>query len=257
MGHTWHHADPAAEARGLTGLAAAQELEEQVVALAGLKPGDYALDFGSGVGGETVYMAKVASCNFVGLCNNEGLSARARALAEKTGMSDKVNFFTIGDEDYKTLVAFPDACLDAVIFYESVCHLPDKAAFFRAAYRILKPGGRIVGLDWLQRPFGEYQTEEQILGAISGVNEYYRIAWHGTVDKYREMMTEAGFDVTLARDLFEGVKCWGSTPDGERPQWTNYEGPEGEFFRKGKVALDAARDAGVFTVGLFAATKRA
>jgi tocopherol O-methyltransferase len=69
------------------------------------------------------------------------------------------------------------------------------------------------------------------------------------------MMTTAGFEVTIARDMFEGVKCWGSTPTEERPQWVNYEGPDSSRFRAGKAALDAARAAGVFTVGFFAATK--
>lgn len=77
MGHTWHHADPQAEARGLSMLAAAQVLEEKVVSLSGLQPGGRALDFGAGVGGPTVYMAGISAASFVGLSNNEGLSRRS------------------------------------------------------------------------------------------------------------------------------------------------------------------------------------
>lgn len=255
MGHTWHHADPEAEAKGMSLLEAAQVLEQKVVHESGLRPGDRALDFGSGVGGPTVYMAKISGASFVGLSNNEGLSQRARDLAKEIGVDDKVSFLTTGNDDYKSLVAFADGSFDAVIFYESVCHLPEKPLFFRTAHRILKPGGRLVGVDWLQRPFGENQTEEQIAKYIGPVNEYIRIAGHGTLQSYREMMEAAGFTVTMARDLFEGVKCWGSTPKDERPQWLNYEGPDGELFRKGKVALDNARDAGVFTVGMFVGKK--
>jgi tocopherol O-methyltransferase len=69
------------------------------------------------------------------------------------------------------------------------------------------------------------------------------------------MMEAAGFQVTLAKDLFEGVKCWGSTPPTEAPQWLNYDGPAGALFRNGKVALDAARDSGVFTIGMWVAVK--
>jgi len=89
------------------------------------------------------------------------------------------------------------------------------------------------------------------------VNDYICIPWHGTLEQYQRMMQEAGFNVTIARDMFAGQECWGSTPKEERPQWLDYSGPEGELFRKGKVALDAARAAGVFTVGMFAATKPA
>ena len=254
MGNTWHHGDPDAEAKGLSVLEACQLLEEEIVRLTGLKPGGRALDFGSGVGGPTVYMAKVSSASFVGLSNNEMLSQRARGLAAEVGVPN-ASFLTIGDEDYKTLLPFADASFDAVTFYESVCHLPDKAAFFRTAHRILKPGGRLVGIDWLQRPFREHQTEEQIMKFMQPVNELICIPWHGTLEKYKAMIEEAGFRVTEARDLFAGRECWGSTPKEERPQWLGYEGPDADRFRQGKVALDAARGAGVFTVGLFAATK--
>lgn len=57
MDDTWHHGDPAAEARGLPPRQAARALEERLVRLAGLRPGDRALDFGSGVGGATLHMA--------------------------------------------------------------------------------------------------------------------------------------------------------------------------------------------------------
>jgi tocopherol O-methyltransferase len=68
-------------------------------------------------------------------------------------------------------------------------------------------------------------------------------------------LEDAGYHVKMASDLFEGVKCWGSTPAYERPQWAGYDGPRGEVFRKGKEALDAAREAGVFTIGMFQAKK--
>ncbi|HEX3788104.1 MAG TPA: methyltransferase domain-containing protein [Pseudonocardiaceae bacterium] len=257
MGDTWHHGDPAAEAAGLSVLEAAQALERRMVSLSGLGAGERALDFGSGVGGPTVYLATVSGAHFVGLSNNEGLSADARALAERVGVTEKVSFHTIGDTDYKTLGAFADDSFDAVFFFESTCHLPDKQAFFQAAYRILKPGHRLVGIDWLQRPFGAHQTDEQIMRFMEPVNRFIRIPWHGTVDSYRTMLEQAGFQIEHAEDLFDGVECWGSTPDEDRPQWLNYDGPHGELFREGKRALDAARGAGVFTVGLFAAVKPA
>lgn len=257
MGHTWHHGDPEAEARGASVLEAAQALEDKVVEASGLKPGDRAIDFGSGVGGPTLYMSKVSKAIFIGMANNEELNQRARKNAEALGLADQTMFITTGDNDYKTLLAFPDGSIDSVIFYESVCHLPDKAAFFKAAYRVLKPGRKMVGVDWLQRPYGDNQTNEQIMKYMQPVNEYICIPWHGTLGNYRDMMTDAGFKMEMARDLFEGVKCWGSTPKEEAPQWHGYEGPAADTFRLGKVALDNARDAGVFTVGMFVAAKPA
>ena len=46
-----------------------------------LKPGQRALDFGSGAGGPTTQMAEMTGATFVGLTNTESLSQRARTLA--------------------------------------------------------------------------------------------------------------------------------------------------------------------------------
>lgn len=255
MGHTWHHGDPDAEARGASLLEAAQVLEDKVIAASRLRPDDRAIEFGAGVGGAMLYMARTSGAYFVGLSNNEDLNQRARKHAQEEGLTDRTAFLTIGDDDYRTLLAFADRSIDAVIFYESVCHLTDKAAFFKAAHRVLKPTGRLVGVDWLQRPFGEHQTPEQIMRFMQPVNETTCIPWHGTVESYREMMEGAGFKMEMARDLFEGVKCWGSAPQDQKPRWLTYEGPAAEMFRRGKLALDAAREAGVFTVGMFVGQK--
>lgn len=255
MDDIWHHGDPEAEADGLSQQEAARVLKEQMVSLAGLRPGDRALDFGSGVGGATIHMAAVSGAVFVGLSNNEWLSQRARQFAAAQGLSDRVHFLTVGDKDYTTLAAWPDSSFDAVTFYESVCHLPHKERFFRSAYRLLKPGGSIVGIDWLQRPFGPHQTQEEIARFIDPVNDTIYLAGLGTIESYRTMMEDAGFVVTLAEDMFPGIPCWGSTPPQDRPKWLSYDGPGAEVIRAGKRALDAARSAGVFTVGRFTAQR--
>lgn len=255
MGTVWHHGDPAAEAAGMSVEQAALALERRLMEAARLRPGDRALDFGSGPGGATLNMADITGANFVGVSNAESLSQRARELATRKGLAERVSFVTIGDNDYRTLSAWPDASFDAVTFLESVCHVPDKQAFFNAVARVLKPGGRLVGMDWLQRPFGEHQTDERIHRIIGPVCEHIRLAGLGTLQSYPAMMRAAGFDVTDTVDLFEGVLCWGSTPPEDRDKWLTYDGPSGELFHDGKRALDAARGAGVFTVGWFAATR--
>lgn len=256
MGTIWHHGDPEAEAAGMSPHDAAVELEKKLLAGSGIKPGDRVLDFGSGPGGATVTMAGLTGAHFVGVSNSDSLNQRAREVAADAG-SELATFVTIGDLDYQTLPAWPDNSFDAVTFFESVCHLPDKQAFFAAAFRLLKPGGRLIGLDWLQRPFGDHRTPEQIARFIGPVCEHIRLAGLGTVDSYPEQMRAVGFEVTDAADLFPGVPCWGSTPPEDREQWLTYDGPSGELFQDGKRALDAARGAGVFTVGWFAATRPA
>jgi cyclopropane fatty-acyl-phospholipid synthase-like methyltransferase len=255
MGTVWHHGANDAEKAGATVAEAAAVMQQRLIELTGLQPGDSALDFGSGPGGATAAMARISGAYFVGVSNTDTLSQRARILVADTGMDDRVSFLTIGDRDYRALRAWPDATFDAVTFLESVCHLPDKQAFFTAAFRVLKPGGRLVGLDWLERPYGEYQSDEEIQTIIAPVCEHIRLAGLGTLDSYATMMRTAGFVVTHAVDEFAGELCWGSTPPEDREKWLTYDGPSGELYQDGKRALDAARAAGVFTVGWFAATR--
>ncbi|MCA2219238.1 SAM-dependent methyltransferase [Jidongwangia harbinensis] len=259
MEEVWHHGDLAADRDGVSPLEAAVRMERQLMTIAGVGPGDHVLDFGSGPGGATVNMAEMTGATFVGVSNSESLSQRARRHAADRGLRNLARFATIGDLDYRDLALWPDASFDAVTFFESVCHLPDKAAFFRAAARTLKPGGRLVGLDWLQRPFGEHQSEEQIRAFIDPVCEHIRLApgGLGTLEGYAELMRAAGLRVTHAVDAFPGEPCWGSTPPEDREAWLTYSGPSGDVFQRGKRALDAARGAGVFTVGWWAATRPA
>jgi len=255
VGHTWHHGDPELEARGHSVLEACRGLEDDLIAASGLRAGGRALDFGSGIGGPTVHMAAFSGASFVGLSNNAWLTERACRLAATLDLSHRVSFHTVGDDDYRTLGAFGDASFDAITFFESTCYLADKPAFFRAAHRLLKPGARIVGTERLQRTFAEHMTEAQIMKYMAPVNDLCCIPGHGTLASYRAMLEAAGFKVLAARDMFEGVQCWGSQPPEDREAWLTYDGPDAERIRKGKLALDAARDAGVFTVGMFVAEK--
>lgn len=256
MGQVWHHGDPAAEAAGMSPSEAAYELERNLMELAGFGPGDRVLDFGSGPGGATCNLAEITGAGFVGVSNSESLTARARAHAAARGLADRVTFQAIGDLDYRQLAAWPDRSLDGGTFFESVCHLPDKQAYLDAMFRVIRPGGTLVGVDWLQRPFGRYRTEEEIARWIRPMCELIRLAGLGTLEGYTDMMTRAGFTVTRAVDLFAGVECWGSTPPEDREKWLGYDGvPTGELFQDGKRALDACRGAGVFTVGYWIATR--
>ena len=255
MGDRWHHADPEALAVGLPRLRGCEILEERIASLVGLGPGLRAIDFGSGIGGPTLHMAHVTGASIVGVSNNARLNEVARDKASKLELANRVSFVTLDDLGYKQL-PFPDASLDGATFFESVCHVPDKAALFQELARVLRPGARLGGMDWIQRPFGEHQSEDDILRFMTPVNEAISIPWHGTVERYRELMEAAGFSVAIARDLYPGVRCWSTVQDAETPAWETYSGPEQQMFREGEEALAAARRAGVFTIGMWVATKR-
>jgi tocopherol O-methyltransferase len=256
MGDRWHHADPDAIAAGLPRLRSCEILEERVAALCGLGAGDRALDFGSGIGGPTLHMARVTGARFVGVSNNPRLNELARGKAIQAGLAERVAFHTLDDIGYKAL-PFRDASFEAVTFFESICHIPDKPALFRELARVLAPGGRIGGMDWIQRAFGMYQSDDDIARFIQPVNDAIAIASHGTVASYAAELEAAGLRVAIARDLYDGMLCWTTVQDDEAPAWTTYVGPEQDMFRRGEEALADARRAGVFSIGMWLAIKPA
>jgi tocopherol O-methyltransferase len=201
-------------------------------------------------------MARVTGARFIGVSNNERLNAQAQARAARAGLAGRAAFHTLDDLGYKAL-PFPDGSFQAVTFFESVCHVPDKPALFRELARVLAPGGRLGGMDWIQRPFGMYQTEAQIARFMQPVNDAIAIPAHGTVASYSADMQDAGLRVAIARDLYDGVLCWSTVQDDETPAWASYEGPEQQMFRRGEEALADARRAGVFSIALWLAAKPA
>jgi tocopherol O-methyltransferase len=184
------------------------------------------------------------------------LNQQARQRADQLGLSGQITFRTLGDTEYKNL-PFEDASFDGATFMESVCHVPDKAALFKELFRILKPGCRLGGMDWIQRPFGEYQTEAQIMRFIGPINEHVAMPALGTVEDYANFMEAAGFRVAVAKDLVPNAKCWGVVQENENPEWLGYDGPDAQMFRDGEEALVAARNAGVFSIGMWVGVKPA
>jgi SAM-dependent methyltransferase len=74
------------------------------------------------------------------------LLPRARTYAERAGVAHAVTF--VG-ADYARM-PFERASFDVVWAVESLCHAPDKAAFYREAARVLRPGGRLVVAEYMR-----------------------------------------------------------------------------------------------------------
>jgi cyclopropane fatty-acyl-phospholipid synthase-like methyltransferase len=113
---------------------------------ASIQPSARVLDAGCGVGGSSIWLAQARGATVVGITPVASQVARARTFAAARKLEKQVTF---EQADYAS-TPFPDKSFDVVWALESLCHAPDKAAFYREAARVLRPGGRLVLAEYIR-----------------------------------------------------------------------------------------------------------
>jgi tocopherol O-methyltransferase len=115
--------------------------ENEVLAdLAGIKQGDLVLDAGCGIGGSGIWLAKERGTNVVGLNIVDRQLIRGRDLVEERDLEQKIDFIK---GDYQNL-PFKTSSFDVFWAVESVEHATNLERFTGEAFRVLKPGGKII-----------------------------------------------------------------------------------------------------------------
>jgi cyclopropane fatty-acyl-phospholipid synthase-like methyltransferase len=118
-------------------------MNEVMMEAAAIKESDKILDAGCGVGGSSIFLASIIGCRVTGITLSERQVEQAAANAKQKGVENLVDFKVM---DY-CATDFPDATFDIIWGCESICYAEDKQRFVLEAYRLLKPGGRIVVAD--------------------------------------------------------------------------------------------------------------
>ena len=154
------------------------------LAHAALKPGETVLDLGSGAGVDCFLAARETgpAGRVIGVDMTPSMLEKARANAAKAGATNVE--FRLGEIEHLPLA---DATVDCVISNCVVNLSPDKPQVFRVAYRVLKPGGRVLLSDLvLTRPLSPALRQDVALyvGCVAGA---------AMKDDYLDMIRGAGF----------------------------------------------------------------
>lgn len=167
-------------------------MNEVMMIAAGIKPTDWVLDAGCGVGGSSIFLASMLGCRVTGITLSERQREQATANAKKKDIGDLVDFKVMN----YAATDFPDASFDVVWGCESICYADDKEQFIKEAYRLLKPGGRLVVADGFVSAF-ENNDNTIIRRWLDG----WLVNYLETPERFTQFMSNTGFKEITCRNI--------------------------------------------------------
>ena len=174
------------------------------VALASLKEGETVLDLGSGAGFDCFLAAgKVGEPGrIIGVDMTPEMIEKARENARKGSYSNVE--FRLGEIENLPLA---DNSVDVVISNCVINLAPDKQRVFAEAYRVLKPGGRLMISDLVllkELPDLIKNSVEGYIGCLSGAI---------MKDEYMDAVEAAGFQgVEIVDETYFPIECMANDP---------------------------------------------
>jgi tocopherol O-methyltransferase len=156
------------------------------------------LDAGCGVGGAAIYLAQNHQCTIDGLSLSEKQLSLGQQKVIEAQLDEQV-FFHLMDF---TQTTFESASYDLIWACESVCHTSHKNDFIKEAYRLLKPGGKVVMTDF-------FLASEKLADPHKWIQKWaqtWGVPHFSTLNKFTTQLEEAGFDAIQSTNYTEGIR---------------------------------------------------
>jgi SAM-dependent methyltransferase len=167
-------------------------MNEVMLEAAGISQTDHVLDAGCGIGGSSFFLATHVGSKVTGISLSERQVNCANDLAGKKGLDTLVNFQVA---DYCN-TPFQNNSFDVVWGCESICYASDKELFIQEAFRLLKPGGRLVVADGFVTKF-ENNDHHYIRNWLNG----WQVNYLESPSRFEDLMKKQGFENTSYRDI--------------------------------------------------------
>lgn len=179
------------------------DLNEELLAWAGIQHPQTILDVGCGIGGSSLYLAQKYNAKVTGITLSPVQASRAKERALAVNLSQQTSF-QVADA---LNMPFADASFDFVWSMESGEHMPDKVKFLQECYRVLKPGGTFLMATWCHRPItlpDGYLTPDE-LKHLAEIYRVYCLPYVISLPDYEEIATNLCFQNIRAADWSTAV----------------------------------------------------
>jgi tocopherol O-methyltransferase len=177
-------------------LEAAENLVQMVVKEGRISTGIKVCDIGCGYGATAKLEATRHGAEVIGLTISE---VQWRYANEHNNVPGRTTYLL--QDWYENQL--PDTEFDVVQSIESLEHMPDLAKFFSEAYRVMKPGGRLVACAWMACEHPGLLARRWLIDAISREGQ---LAGLRPASTFIAAIQQAGFKNIQMADLAQSVK---------------------------------------------------
>ena len=229
---------------------AQEQLIRELVSRAKIENGARILDVGCGLGGTAIYLNKVLRADVLGLTISPAQIEIGNDLVKESGAD--VRLVLMDAENLKI-----DGRFDIVWSVEAISHLNKRADFFRAAARLLNPGGKLVIADWLRSDKLSAAEERKYIAPIERAMLVPRL---GSPTDYMNDVRSAGLEVRSFEDVSTRVsKTWDISIELAKNtalwKFAATRGRDFVGFLQGFTAMKAGYESKAFVYGMLVAQK--